>query len=72
MKITFDPEVDVIRIVFRDVPIEESDEDKPGIIFDYDSNGGIVSLEIHDASRQTVNPQSIEYTILSKPSSAPD
>lgn len=32
MKISYDPEVDVLRILFRDVPIEESDEDKPGVI----------------------------------------
>ncbi|MHB8522510.1 MAG: DUF2283 domain-containing protein [Limisphaerales bacterium] len=24
MKVTYDPEVDVLRILFRDVPIEES------------------------------------------------
>jgi len=26
--------VDVLQIVFRDVAIEESDEDKPGVILD--------------------------------------
>ena len=34
MKVTYDPEVDVLRIVFKDAPIKESDEDKPGIILD--------------------------------------
>ena len=29
MKIAYDPEVDVLRILFRDAPIAESDEDKP-------------------------------------------
>jgi len=29
MKVIYNPEVDVLRIVFRDVAIEESDEDKP-------------------------------------------
>jgi uncharacterized protein YuzE len=28
MKVTYDPAVDVLRIVFRDAPVEESDEDK--------------------------------------------
>ncbi|MFM2064963.1 MAG: hypothetical protein RLZZ507_4634, partial [Cyanobacteriota bacterium] len=36
MKITYDAEVDVLRIIFSNVPIEESDEEKPGIILDYD------------------------------------
>ena len=36
MKITYDPDVDVLRILFSNAPIEESDEDKPGVILDYD------------------------------------
>ena len=32
-----DPEVDALRILFRDAPIDESDQDKPGIILDYDA-----------------------------------
>jgi len=39
MKILYDPEVDVLRIVFNDLPVEESDEEKPGLILDYDKNG---------------------------------
>jgi uncharacterized protein YuzE len=34
MKITYDPEIDVLRIVFINVSIEESDEEKPGFIID--------------------------------------
>jgi len=63
MKITYDQEVDILRIIFSDTPIEESDEEKPGIIFDYDANGNIVGLEILDASKQVKNPRSVEYCI---------
>jgi uncharacterized protein YuzE len=63
MKITYDPEVDILRIVFSDTPIEESDEEKPGVIFDYDENGNIVGLEILDASKRMDNPRSVEYSI---------
>ncbi|MDZ7315139.1 MAG: DUF2283 domain-containing protein [candidate division KSB1 bacterium] len=63
MKITYDPEVDVLRILFRNVPIEESDEDKPGIILDYDKDGNLVGMEILDASKRTDNPWAIDFTV---------
>ena len=43
--------------------IEESDEDKPGVILDYDKDGNIVGLEILDASKRIENPRSIEYAV---------
>ena len=61
MKITYDPEVDILHILFSNTPIEESDEDKPGVILDYDKDGNIVGLEILDASKRIENPKSIEY-----------
>jgi uncharacterized protein YuzE len=64
MKITYDVAVDVLRILFSDAPVEESDEEKPGIILDYDENGHIVGMEILDASRQMPNPRSIEYALV--------
>ena len=64
MKVTYDPEVDVLRIVFRDVPIEESDEDKPGVILDYDTHGQVVAMEILDASARTDNPRSVDFAVL--------
>ncbi len=65
MKITYDSEVDVIRILFSNTPIEESDEDKPGVILDYDKNGNIVGLEILDASKRMENPRAVEYAVTS-------
>jgi uncharacterized protein YuzE len=63
MKVTYDPEVDVLRIVFRDIDIEESDEEKPGMILDYDKDGNIVGMEILDASKRVENPRSVEYAV---------
>jgi len=65
MKVTYDPEVDVLRIVFRDVPIEESDEDKPGVILDYDKEGNIVGLEVLNASQRVENPHGVDYAVTS-------
>jgi len=63
MKITYDPEVDVMRIIFSNTPIEESDEEKPGVILDYDRDGNMVGLEILDASKRVNNPRSLEYAV---------
>ena len=63
MKVNYDSEVDVLRIIFIDTPIEESDKEKPGLILDYDKDGNIVGLEVLDASLCVENPKSVEYTI---------
>jgi uncharacterized protein YuzE len=63
MKVTYDPEVDVLRILLSDAPVEESDEDKPGVILDYDKDGNVVGLEILDASKRMGDPLSVEYAV---------
>ena len=63
MKVIYDPEVDVLRIVFNNATIEESDEDKPGTIIDYDADGNVVGMEILDASKRIENPRSVEYAV---------
>jgi uncharacterized protein YuzE len=39
----------------------ESDEDKPGVILDYDEHGDLIALEILDASRRVTEARKIEY-----------
>ena len=63
MKVTYDPQVDVLRILFRDAPIEESDEDKPGVILDYDKEGNVVGLEVLNASQRIENPRGLDYAV---------
>jgi YD repeat-containing protein len=63
MKVHYDPEVDVLRIVFAESPVHESDEARPGVILDYDAQGNIVGIEVLDASRQIANPRTMEYGV---------
>jgi len=52
-----------MRIIFTDAAIQESDNDKPGIILDYDIDGNIVGMEILEASKRMQKPGSIEFEI---------
>ena len=63
MKLVYDPEVDVLSVLLSDAPIAESDQDKPGVILDYDDAGSMVSFEILDASKRMANPMSVEYAL---------
>lgn len=65
MKVTYDPETDVLRILFSSALIEESDEDKPGVIIDYDKDGNVVGMEILDASKRMDNPRALDYAVMS-------
>ena len=64
MKVIYDRETDILTIVFAETPVAESDEDKPGVILDYDDKGNLVSLEIMDASRRVSVPSKIEYEVV--------
>lgn len=61
MKVIYDQETDTMSLIFRDAAIAESDEDKPGLILDYDENGKIVSIEVLDASKNIQKPQGIIF-----------
>lgn len=62
MKVSYDKSTDTLQVVFADRPVHESDEVKPGVIVDFDAQGGIVGLEILDASRSVQNPDAVELT----------
>jgi uncharacterized protein YuzE len=63
MKIIYDPEVDVLRIRLTEAAIEESDEETPGVILDFDEAGQIVGFEILNASTRVQNPRSVEWAL---------
>jgi uncharacterized protein YuzE len=63
MNIKFDKETDIVYLRFSDADIVESDEDKPGVIIDYDKDGNVVGIEMLDASKKMEKPGSLVYEV---------
>jgi uncharacterized protein YuzE len=62
MKVRYDRKTDTLSLVLKDnAPVVESDEDKPGVILDYDKDGNLVSLEILDASRRVTDARKVDF-----------
>ena len=64
IKVTYDTYTDTLRIILTNSAIDESDEDKPGVVLDYDEHGNVVGMEILDASKRMEIPDSVEYAVL--------
>jgi uncharacterized protein YuzE len=65
MQAKYDADVDVLRIRWSDAAIEESDQEQPGIILDYDKDGNIVGLEVLNASKRIDNVMALPQNVLS-------
>ncbi len=63
MRVRYDREVDILYIRLTETKIEESDEERPGTIIDYDADGMIVGIEILNASKRMVHPATVELEV---------
>lgn len=65
MKASYDPKTDTLSFVLKEgVVVAESDEEKPGVILDYDQRGDLVSMEILDASRRVIEATKMEFQVV--------
>jgi uncharacterized protein YuzE len=63
MRVVYDSKTDILTITLGETPIVERDEEKPGIVLDYDAAGNVVSMEVLDASQRVWQPTRIEYEL---------
>ena len=66
MKATYDRRTDTLTLLLKEgAKVAESDEDKPGVILDYDAEGHLVSIEVLDASKRVTDAGRIEMQLAS-------
>ncbi len=63
MKVKYNKETDILYIRLSEEMIEESDEDKKGVILDYSKSGVLVGVEVLNASKLSLNPLKVEYEV---------
>ncbi len=63
MKVIYDRETDTLTITLREERIRESDEVRPGVIADFSEDGGIVRIEILDASKVVANTHEMQFAL---------
>lgn len=64
MRANYDPKTDTLTFVLKEgVEVADSDEEKPGIILDYDQHGNLVSMEILDASKRVTEAEKMEFQV---------
>lgn len=63
MKIKYNKEADVLYLKLSEAIVAESDEDKPGVIIDYDARGNVVGIELLEASKRTENPADVIHEV---------
>lgn len=64
MRVIYDSGTDTLSIILSEQPIAESDEEKPGVILDFDASGNVVSMEILDASHRVDQPTQMVYELM--------
>lgn len=63
MRIDCDAETDTLRIVLKETPVRESEEERSGVILDYDATDQLVALEILDASTRVDTVDGVQLKV---------
>ena len=63
MRVEYDRETDTLTILLREAAVKESDELRPGMIVDFGHDGGVVGMEILNASKVVENTDEIQFAV---------
>ena len=67
MKITYDSATDTLTVVLRDRPARISEQEKSGVILDYDADDRLIAIEILDASTRVDGVDTVQLQVIQKP-----
>lgn len=63
MKVEYDSATDTLTVVLREGSVTESDEQKPGVVLDFDDAGNLLSIEVLDASKHVEDPGRVTVSV---------
>ncbi len=67
MKITYDPEADVLCLILRDDPPVDAIEEPEGVVISYGADEEPVSIEFMDAAARNLTPaDEVSVTVQAK------
>jgi uncharacterized protein YuzE len=62
MKVTYDERTDTLVMLLKEgASVAESDEEKPGVILDYDADGELISIEVLEASHRVTEARRVDF-----------
>ena len=64
MKTEYDPKADAMYIRLIAGTVVESDEVRPGVVFDLDAAGRVLGIEMLDVSQRTDNPRELAMELV--------
>jgi uncharacterized protein YuzE len=64
MKIEYYQQADAMYIRLRAGTVAESDEVRPGVVFDFDTEGRVLGIEMLDVSQRTDNPRELAMELV--------
>ena len=64
MKIEYDRHADAMYIRLRAGTVVESNEIRPGVVFDFDADGRVLGIEMLDVSERTDNPRELAMELV--------
>ena len=64
MKIEYDQQADAMYLRLKAGTVAESDEIRPGVVFDFDADGKVLGIEMQDVSLRADKPREIAMELM--------